>query len=216
MKPSGIDWLGDIPAHWEVKALKYISTIGNGSTPQRDNPAYWQEGTYPWLNSSVVNLEFVSEASDFVTDVALQECHLPRIEPPAVLVGITGQGRTRGMASLLIFEATINQHLAYIKPHSNMTDAAYIRYVITVAYTYLRNESDGAGSTKGAITCEQLAHMRVPVPPCSEQVVIAAHVDNDCSRVGQLVAGVTSSIERLTEYRSALITAAVTGQLEVA
>lgn len=216
MKPSGIDWLGDIPAHWEVKALKYISTIGNGSTPQRDNPAYWQEGTYPWLNSSVVNLEFVSEASDFVTDVALQECHLPRIEPPAVLVGITGQGRTRGMASLLIFEATINQHLAYIKPHRNIADAAYIRYVITVAYTYLRNESDGAGSTKGAITCEQLAHMRVPVPPCSEQVVIAAHVDNDCSRVGQLVAGVTSSIERLTEYRSALITAAVTGQLEVA
>jgi len=213
LKDSGMGWLGKIPEHWEVKSLRYIATIGNGSTPQRDDPDYWEDGSYPWLNSAVVNLASVSEASDWVTACALKECHLPRIEPPAVLIGITGQGRTRGMASLLVFEATINQHLAYIKPFRAVADAAYIRHVMSVAYTFLRNESDGGGSTKGAITCEQLAHVRVPVPHHDEQLAIAAHVDAACTQFDRLVAGVRTSLDRLTEYRAALITAAVTGQL---
>lgn len=216
LKDSGMGWLGKIPGHWETKPLRYVATIGNGSTPQRDDPDYWQDGSYPWLNSSVVNRTCVSEASDWVTACALKECHLPRIEPPAVLVGITGQGRTRGMASLLLFEATINQHLAYIKPYRDVSDAAYIRYVMTVAYTFLRNESDGGGSTKGAITCEQLAHMCIPVPPHDEQLAIAVHVDAECAQIDRLVEAVRTSLDRLTEYRAALITAAVTGQLDIA
>ena len=101
MKPSGIEWLGDIPEHWEVKALKRVASIGNGSTPSRENPEYWGDEGYPWLNSSVVNLDEVLEPVEFVTAAALRECHLPKIQPPAVLVGITGQGKTRGMATTL-------------------------------------------------------------------------------------------------------------------
>jgi type I restriction enzyme S subunit len=46
-KPSALDWLGDIPKHWKVKPVKFIARVGNGSTPSRDNPAYWEEGDYP-------------------------------------------------------------------------------------------------------------------------------------------------------------------------
>ena len=99
-----------------MKPVKFIARIGNGSTPSREIPEYWTGGSYPWLNSSVVNLASVSEAEQFVTERALKECHLPIITPPAVLVGITGQGRTRGMATVLLVEATINQHVAYLKP----------------------------------------------------------------------------------------------------
>jgi type I restriction enzyme S subunit len=215
LKPSGVDWLGDIPVHWEVKPVKFIARIGNGSTPNRDNPNYWEDGDYPWLNSSVVNQEAITEAQEFVTLLALRECHLPQIAQPAVLIGITGQGRTRGMASTLLFEATINQHVAYLKPYPLQADVGFLRRVFDMGYLFLRSESDGGGSTKGAITCEQIANLRIPVPPLPEQIAIGTYLGAETVKLDALTAKVEAAIERLEEYRTALITAAVTGKIDV-
>jgi type I restriction enzyme S subunit len=215
LKPSGVAWLGDIPAHWTAKPVKIVARIGNGSTPSRDNPLYWEDGDYPWLNSSVVNQEAITGADQFVTALALRECHLPKIAPPAVLIGITGQGRTRGMASTLLFEATINQHVAYLKPYSDRAEVGFLRRVFDMAYPFLRSESDGGGSTKGAITCEQIANLKIPVPPLPEQAAIAAYLDVETAKLDALVAKIEEAVERLQEYRTALITAAVTGKIDV-
>ena len=214
MKDSGVEWLGEIPAHWEVKRIKFIAQVGNGSTPNRDNPEYWG-GEYPWLNSSVVNLHEVTEGSDFVTGLALAECHLPRVLPPAVLVGITGEGRTRGMATVLRAEATINQHLAFIRPTCGHADVEYLRYVFHSAYQFLRDESGGGGSTKGALTCEQLENMPIAFPLEAEQRAIAALLDRETARIDALVGKVREAVERLKELRTALISAAVTGKIDV-
>ncbi|GAB6046612.1 hypothetical protein JCM19379_04350 [Methyloparacoccus murrellii] len=213
LKPSGLEWLGEIPAHWEVQPIKYLAVVGNGSTPSVENADYWNDEGYPWLNSSVVNVSPVTSASRFVTETALRECHLPKIQPPAVLVGITGQGKTRGMAAVLGVEATINQHLAFIKPRTQALGTDYLCHLLGHAYAFLRSDSDGAGSTKGAITCEQLANMKIPVPPRGEQIKI-------CARIGQALdvsmpvrLKIQRSLDLLTERRTALITAAVTGQI---
>ena len=182
MKPSGIDWLGDIPAHWEILPIKFAAKIGNGSTPRRENPDYWEGGDVPWLNSSCVNLDSVSESEQFVTQTALKECHLPMIDPPAVLVGITGQGKTRGMATTLKLRTTINQHLAYIKTFEGNLATEFLRRVVDCAYDFLRSESEGGGSTKGAITCEQLGEMHIPVPPRKEQDGIIASLQAALTR----------------------------------
>ncbi len=215
LKPSALDWLGDIPKHWEIKPVKFVARIGNGSTPSRDNPTFWEEGDYPWLNSSVVNQETITEAEEFVTSVALRECHLPKVKPPAVLIGITGQGRTRGMASTLMFEATINQHVAYLKPFPSRAGVGFLRRVFDMVYLFLRSESDGGGSTKGAITCEQIANLKIPIPPLPEQAAIAAYLDLETAKLDALVGKVELAVERLQEYRTALITAAVTGKIDV-
>lgn len=215
VRPSGAAWFAEVPKHWQVKRIKFIGTVGNGSTPARDDSGYWNEGSFPWLNSSVANQEAVTEAEQFVTPLALKECHLPIIEPPAVLVGITGQGKTRGMATTLMIRATINQHLAYIKPVETECEVRFLRRVFDAAYAYLRNESDGGGSTKGAITCEQIAELPIPLPPLKEQQAIADHIDKVLGRINRIAENATNAIERLTEYRSALITAAVTGQIDV-
>lgn len=213
LKPSGQEWLGEIPEHWEVQPIKYLAVVGNGSTPSVENAEYWDQEGFPWLNSSVVNVSPVTSASRYVTETALRECHLPIIQPPAVLVGIIGQGKTRGMVALLGMEATINQHLAFIKPRSQKIGTEYLYYLLGHAYAFLRSDSDGAGSTKGAITCEQLANLKIPVPPIEEQIEI-------CTRIGQtldvstpLRSEITSSLDLLAERRSSLITAAVTGQI---
>lgn len=213
LRPAGLEWLDEIPTHWEVQPIKYLAVIGNGSTPSVENADYWDEEGYPWLNSSVVNVSPVMNASRFVTETALRECHLPKIQPPAVLVGITGQGKTRGMAAELGIEATINQHVAFIKPRSQVLDTEYLRYLLGHAYAFLRSDSDGAGSTKGAITCEQLANMKIPVPPASEQVDICTRIRQALDVSNPLRAQIQESLNLLAERRSALITAAVTGQI---
>ena len=213
LKPSGQKWLGEIPMHWEIEPIKYLAVVGNGSTPSVENADYWDDEGYPWLNSSVVNVSPVMNASRFVTEAALRECHLPKIQPPAVLVGITGQGKTRGMASVLGVEATINQHLAFIKPRTQELDTDFLCYLLGHAYAFLRSDSDGAGSTKGAITCEKLANMKIPVPPQGEQIEICARIKLSLDDSEPLRSEIQSSLNLLTERRSALITAAVTGQI---
>jgi len=215
MKDAGDEWLGEVPVHWRVVPVKYLAEVGNGSTPHRDRADYWTGGDYPWLSSTVVNGEVVLEAEEFVTELALTECHLPKVRPPAVLIGITGQGKTRGMAALLGIEATINQHIAFVRPRDNSTSADFLRRYFESAYHRMRFESDGVGSTKGAITCEQISNMRVPIPPREEQNAIVVHLSHVTSELDHLALEATTAIELLRERRTALISAAVTGQIDV-
>ena len=215
LRDSGIPWLDEIPVHWEIWKLRHSASVGNGSTPSRGNAAYWTEGTIPWLNSSVVNQHEVTKADQFVTDVALRECHLPLVKSDSVLVAITGQGKTRGQAVVLLFDATINQHLAYVSPDHSRLDPWFLRWTLLSAYEFLRSISDDAGGTKGALTCEDVANVRVPIPPMDEQCAIVAHIANEISKLDELRTATEKTTTLLKERRAALIAAAVTGLIDV-
>ncbi len=215
LRNSGVPWLGEIPAHWELWKVGHVAKVGNGSTPERDKVAYWSEGSFPWLNSSVVNQEEVTSSDQFVTDAALRECHLPRLRPGTVLVAITGQGKTRGRAVVLSIEATINQHMAFVAPDPALVDAWFVRWSFYRAYEYLRSISDDAGGTKGALTCEDVAGLRIPVPPPDEQRTIVDHIARETAKLDAVRAATERTIALLKERRSALIAAAVTGELDV-
>ncbi|TAJ91532.1 MAG: restriction endonuclease subunit S [Gammaproteobacteria bacterium] len=212
LRDSGIPWLGEIPAHWEAWKLGHVAFVGNGSTPNRDNPEYWTEGVIPWLNSSVVNQDEVTASDQFVTPTAFRECHLPLVKPGSVLIGITGQGKTRGSAVVLSFEATINQHLAFITPNANLLNAWFLRWALFAAYEFLRSISDDAGGTKGALTCEAVAALYVPLPPLNDQRAIVAHVSSEASKLDALRVATERTIALIKERRAALIAAAVTGR----
>ena len=215
LSDSGTPWLGEVPAHWKVWKIGHFASVGNGSTPSRSNAAYWTDGIIPWLNSAVVNELEVTKAGQFVTQTALRECHLPLVKSGSVLVAITGQGKTRGQAVVLSLDATINQHLAYVSPDPSRLDPWFLRWVLLSAYEFLRSISDDAGGTKGALTCEDVANIRVPVPPIGEQRAIAASVANDIAKLQELRAAMERTKALLKERRAALIAAAVTGQINV-
>lgn len=168
-RPSGDAWLGEVPEHWTVWRISHFARVGNGSTPSRAKPSYWNGGTYPWLNSSHVNRDIIDSADQFITRAALRECHLPRVRAGSVLVAITGQGKTRGKAAPLAIEATINQHIAYITPRLHIVSTDYLHLALTAAYRQLRAISDDAGSTKGALTCEDLKRFKIAVPPLQDR-----------------------------------------------
>lgn len=195
--------------------LGRTTRIGNGSTPRRENMAYWQDGHIPWLNSAVVNRDRVDSSDQFVTTAALAECHLPVIPPGSVLVGLTGQGKTRGMATILDIEATVNQHVAYVTPDRERWRSDYLMWTLSAAYDDLRRISEENGSTKGALTCEALKQVRVLIPMLEEQDRILAYLDDQMAKIDRLIAETERFIELSKERRAALITAAVTGQIDV-
>ena len=215
LRDSGLPWLGEIPAHWEIWKVGHIAKVGNGSTPSRNNAGYWSEGRIPWLNSSVVNHPEVTRADQFVTALAAQECHLPWVKRGSVLVAITGQGKTRGRAAVLSFDATINQHLAFIHPKQSHLLPWFLKWTLFAAYDFLRSISDDAGGTKGALTCEEVANLRVPVPPVREQAGILENIATSVERLDSLRAVAKNTISLIKERRSALISAAVTGQIDM-
>ena len=169
--------IGRVPAHWSMTTLGSIARIGNGSTPKRDNPAYWTGGSIPWLNSGVVHQTRIAGAPDFVTDTALAECHLPRVPRGSVVVAITGQGKTLGTAAQVLFETTVNQHLAYLRFTDGSVLPAFVLAYLQTRYDDLRMQGSAGGGTKAAITCALLKKYPLPLPPLDEQHSIASALE---------------------------------------
>jgi len=215
LKPSGVVWLGEVPAHWEVWQVAHFAKVGNGSTPSRSNPGYWSRGEYPWLNSASVNHGRITASDQYVTDLALKECHLPIVNPGSILIAITGQGKTRGTAALLEMEATINQHIAFITPRSSRVLPDYLLLFLRAAYADLRRISDDAGGTKGALTCEDIKHYKILVPPLGEQRSLVETVRHQTERIDFVMHRTQREIDLIREYRTRLIADVVTGKVDV-
>ena len=204
-----------IPSTWTMVRIGKYARIGNGSTPLKDNPDYWSGGTFPWLNSAVVNQDKVIEGSELVTDEALRACHLPIVQAGAVLVALTGQGKTRGQVTVLRIKATINQHLAYLAADPKAFDADYLFWTLTGMYAALRMVSDGQGGTKGALTCEDLSRFQIPKPSLAEQQAIVVQVKTETARIDDLIVHAKAEITLLKELRAATIADAVLGRIDV-
>jgi type I restriction enzyme S subunit len=161
--------IGALPESWSVVVLGSVGRVGNGSTPKKSVRAYWDGGDFPWLTSAKVYDRDIVAADQFVTPTALKECHLPVIEPGAILMAITGQGKTLGHCAVLRMRATINQHIAYIATDLERGDPSFIRGYLETQYDYFRQVGAGGGSTKGALTCAFLRSVPIPLPPTLEE-----------------------------------------------
>ena len=212
MKPSGIDWLGNVPEHWAIPRLCYNAAIENGTTPSRDNPEYWLGGDIPWLSSGEVNQYRITQAQEFITQAALNECSLRLLPVGTIVAGMIGQGKTRGLSASLEIEATINQNLAAIVPGKNLIPD-YLLYIFQSVYEYLREF--GRGGNQAALNCEILSALRIPLPPPQEQSQICALLNSRLQEFDTLTAEAQRAIDLLQERRTALISAAVTGQIDV-
>jgi len=215
LKPSGVEWVDQIPVDCEIWKIGQFAKIGNGSTPSRGDAGYWTESGYPWLNSSSVNQGRITNSDQFVTIRALRECHLPRVQPNSVLVAITGQGKTRGKAALLMFEATINQHIAFISPETRIVSPDFLQMALVGSYQRLRAMSDASGSTKGAITCADLKHFQILLPSREAQFYFVTEVNARVRDLEIAAAHATREIDLIREYRTRLIADVVTGKRDV-
>ena len=205
--------IGPIPESWELKPLASFGRVGNGSTPKKSVNEYWDGGDFPWLTSAKVYDRDIVSADQFVTQEALEKCHLPIVEPGAILVAITGQGKTLGNCAVLRMRATINQHLAYVATDLSLADPGYLRGYLETQYDYFRQVGGGGGSTKGALTCAFLRGVPIPCPPTLDEqreiVAVLGAIDRkiDLHRRKRAV---------LDELFKALLHKLMTGEIRVA
>ncbi|NJM45756.1 MAG: hypothetical protein HC860_05930 [Alkalinema sp. RU_4_3] len=166
----------EIPKSWQWSWLDDISDIGTGSTPLTSNPDYYEGGNIPWITSTSTSQDFIAQAENFVTDLAVKDHRLRMYQPGCLIVALYGQGKTRGQISGLKIAATINQACAAI----TLLDAThehqeYIRYVFKKKYEELR--SLAAGGAQPNLNVGKIKETLIPLPPLPEQKRIVTKVE---------------------------------------
>src|SRR3546814_18721619 len=104
-----------MPESWTVASLGDFSRIGNGSTPKKTNPVYWQSPITPWLTSAKVHEGITSSADQFVSQIAVKECHIPVVPAGSLLIAITGHGETPGNSAHMQCDTNTNPQSPHLK-----------------------------------------------------------------------------------------------------
>lgn len=210
-KPTSIPWIGQIPQHWGEGRLRWLSRRYSGGTPDKNNQAYWEGGTIPWLNSGAVNDRLITAPSAFITQEAFENSSAKWIPEGALVIALAGQGRTKGMVAQVAFRTTCNQSMAALIPTAAF-DGRFLYWWLDSNYQNIRNMA--GGDLRDGLNLELLGDIRCPLPPVAEQRAIATLLDGETARIDVLSAEQRRLIELLQEKRQGVISHAVTKGLD--
>lgn len=215
MKDSGVDWLGEVPAHWELIPLKYLCNFSGGGTPTKDNLSYWKGGTVPWVSPKDMKSFWISETQDYVTPKAVSESSTNYVEEGSLLMVVRSGILQRNIpVAINIIKVTMNQDMKALKFNERMK-VHYAAYFINGNVNSLLLEWTKEGATVESIEHEYLANSLIPVPPIEEQYSIIKSISQQMKRFESLEEKAIIGIRLLQERRTALISAAVTGKIDV-
>lgn len=211
LKPSGIDWLGDVPEHWGIKQLRYVGDAIIGLTYQPADVTDSEDGVLVLRASNVSEGRIVLEDNVFVSREIPE--HLITKAGDILICSRSGSRVLIGKNAKIGHESaglTFGTFMTVFRSECN-------DYLFHVFNSTLFDYQSGAflTSTINQLTVGNLYSFEVPIPPRREQSVIADYLDRETAKIDRMLAKVEEAIERLQEYRTALITAAVTGKIDV-
>lgn len=213
-KDSGIDWLGHIPAHWTVARVKHVARLESGHTPSRSVPEHWLDSNeIPWV--SLNDTKWLSE-NDWISDTTYRINALglqnssARLLPARVVVFT--RDATIGKAAITTRPMAVSQHLIAWVCGPTLLPEFLLRVFYAMEPTLERYTF---GATIRTIGMDDVRTMVTPLPPLDEQQRIVHWIAARVERISSVLEKVNRSIDRLREYRAALITAAVTGKIDV-
>jgi type I restriction enzyme S subunit len=214
MKDSGIEWLGEVPAHWEVRPLKYLATFQSGGTPSKEKLEYWN-GDVPWASSKDMKSEVISDTIDHISQKAVDDGIASMVTAGSVLVVV------RGMILLHTFPVVqvdrpmaINQDLKALSAGNGVLQS-YLPWLLRGTPDATFQQVDEAAHGTKVLRMETWASIMLPVPPRNEQAEITSCIIDNCRCLDELMVQAEVATSLLQERRSALISAAVTGQIDV-
>lgn len=214
MKDSGIEWLGEIPAHWEVKRLGKLSRIFRGASPRpAGSPLLFNGDFMPWITVAEITKDkeiYLTGTSSFLTKQGSLQSRLFR---KGTLL-LSNSGATLGVPKILDFDANANDGVVGFENLSKHFDIIYCYYFLETITENLR-DSVKQGSGQPNLNTDIVKSIPVPHPPLQEQKSINEYVKFHSSKCNLLIEKAQSAIELLKEKRSSLISAAVTGKIDV-
>jgi len=213
LKPSGIEWLGDVPEHWEVKAVRRIAQrIQTGSTPPTAEEKYYEDGTVPWFGpGSFGESILLSEPAKLLNTAAVKD-GAARLFPQGATMIVT-IGATLGKVSSIAENASCNQQITVVEGEKATVHPRFVTYQLKRLEPTLRAIAPSA--TLPILSQDEIARLFLALPPLGEQSAISNYLDHETAKIDKMVEKVEAAIEKLQEYRTALITAAVTGKIDV-
>ena len=214
LKPSGVEWLGDVPEHWEVCKLRRCVSVSGGVTPSMEVRRFWG-GSVPWVTPKDMKQEVISDSIMKVTEAAIQETSLKLVDSPAVLMVVRGMILARRVPIAWISTpVTINQDMKALITVT-VTNATFLARSLDSAQGAFRPLIDEAGHGTRRLPMERWLELPVAVPPPNEQSAIVAYVEKASANIDATISRTRRQIELVEEYRTRLIADVVTGKLDV-
>lgn len=161
--------LGEIPEDWVVKNIGSFTNCTAGGTPNTKVSSYWG-GTHPWMSSGELHLKQVFDVAERITDEGLENSSTKYVPQGSVLIGLAGQGKTRGTVAISRIGLCTNQSIAAIYPSKNHI-SEYLYYNLDIRYEELRSLSTGDGG-RGGLNLKIIKNIILPMPSVNEQTAI--------------------------------------------
>jgi type I restriction enzyme, S subunit len=209
-KPSGMDWLGDVPEHWEVKRIKQAANILRGKFTHRprNDPSFY-DGQYPFIQTGGVAQadKFISTWSQTLNERGLS---VSKLFPAGTLVMTIAANI--GDVAVLAIEACFPDSVVGFVPRAGI-NRDYLYLVFRCMKPILLREAPV--NTQGNLNVERIGAMGVPIPPLVEQERIVAQTEQDTAQIDSSIAAIKREIDLIREYRTRLVADVVTGKLDV-
>lgn len=193
---------------WEVKRIREFTACVAGGTPSTRVPSYWG-GSIKWMTSGELHLKTVGDVAGRITEYGLQNSAATILPKRCVLVGLAGQGKTRGTVALNTVELCTNQSVAAILPSAEFVPE-YLYHNLDWRYDELRDLSSGGGG-RGGLNLNLIGSIPVPLPSVAEQIAIAGVL----SGMGDELAALEARRVKTRDLKKAMMQELLTGRTRV-
>ena len=210
LKSSGVAWLGDVPEHWDVKRLKWSASINDEALAEKTDPAF--EMIYVDIGS-VDAIRGITAVSNVVFEDAPSRAR--RIVRDGDTIVSTVRTYLRAITTIHdpSPNTVVSTGFAVIRPRQIF--AGFMSYALREKGFVDMIVAHSVGVSYPAVNASEIGALPIPLPPKDEQHTIADYLDCETAKIDMLEAKIEAAIDRLREYRAALITAAVTGKIDV-
>lgn len=205
IRNSGVEWLGEVPEHWEVTRAKFVSNI---FVPQRNKPELNDSDGIAWATMEDMKDVYIESTKKFVNEKDAKTAGSKTLKAGAVIASCVGNF---GIASINKVEVIINQQLQAFIPYK--IKAEFLREIISISKTHF--ELVGTAATLVYVNQQGFENLPVIVPPENEQEDICSYIKEKCSKFSRMIGQCEIAVHLLQERRTALISAAVTGKIDV-
>lgn len=212
LKPSGVEWLGDVPAHWETCRVRYMTRILRGRFSHRPrNAPQFYDGEYPFIQTGDISAarKYIEGYSQTLNEKGLA---ISKMFPAGTLAMIITGAKT-GHVAILGFDACFPDSAVGFLPLADRADTEFLFYL----FITLKKELDQAAitSTQENLNVERIGGQVAAWPPLNEQKEIASYIRAQTSSLDESSVKALKQINLIREYRTRLIADVVTGKLDV-
>ena len=213
MKDSGVEWLGEVPEHWESVRLKWVAKMESGHTPNKKIPEYWANCDIPWVSLNDTAYlrvhDYIEDTNYNINELGLANSSARLLPSRAV---VFTRDATIGLSAITTRPMAVSQHIIAWLCGPRIVPEYLLRVFYAMAQEFERLTM---GSTIKTIGMPDVDELKTPVPPLGEQIAIVKYVLGNTDRIDMVLVAVLDSINLLREYRRSLISAAVTGKIDV-